>query len=341
MVGMTTDAVTPDFPRNSPPGANMQDVVTLTLNPSVDVSLAVDTVLPVHKLRCSAGAWHPGGGGINVARVAHRLGSKALALYPCGGVMGQELQVLLNAEDLPQQTIPIAAETRQNFSVHETTLGQDYRFVLPGPSLTPTELKACLEAFLDRLPGASHAVVSGSLPSGVPEHCYADLCRRAQARGYRIVLDASGPALALALREGVELVKPSLRELADLVGRPLEEETQWRAAAASLVEQGQARIVALSLGEDGALVVTRHGHWHARAVPVEVRSTIGAGDSFLGGWLHGWPSNSGPSDDEHAVLPAFRWAMATAASAVSSHGTALSNPAQVRALLDRVVIERL
>lgn len=319
----------------------MQDLVTLTLNPSVDVSLGVDAVVPVHKLRCSAGAWHAGGGGINVARVSHRLGSKVLALYPCGGVMGQELQALLQAEHLPQQAIPIAAQTRQNFSVHENASGEDYRFVLPGPPLSSTELAACLDTFIERLPGTTHAVVSGSLPSGVPDHCYADLCHRAQALGVRVVLDASGAALALALKAGVELVKPSLRELADLVGHPLEHETQWRAAAASLVEQGQARIVALSLGEAGALVVTRHGHWRARALPVVVRSTIGAGDSFLGGWLHGWRSENGALDDEQAVLPAFRWAMATAASAVSSLGTALCQPEQVRELLDRVVIERL
>lgn len=319
----------------------MQDLVTLTLNPSVDVSLGVETVTPVHKLRCSTGAWHPGGGGINVARVAHRLGSRAKALYPCGGLMGQELQALLAAEQLPQQTMAIGAETRQNFSVHEASSGQDYRFVLPGPTLTRIELDACLDAFISNLTDTRHAVVSGSLPLGVPEHCYADLCRRAQAKGQRIALDASGAALAQALQAGVDLVKPSLRELADLVGHPLEHESDWRAAAASLVEQGQARIVALSLGEAGALVVTRHRHWRAHALPVEVRSTIGAGDSFLGGWLHGWPVHSGGPDDEEALLTAFRWAMATAASAVSSYGTALCNPVQVRELLEHVVIEAL
>ena len=320
----------------------MQDLVTLTLNPAVDVSLSVDTVTPVHKLRCSTGVWHPGGGGINVARVAHRLGSRALAVFPRGGVMGQALHALLNAEQLPQQSIPIDSETRQNFSVHETSSGQDYRFVLPGPTLTATELETCLETFIHRMADASHAVISGSLPLGVPEHCYADVCRRAQALGHRVILDASGAPLALALQAGVELVKPSLRELADLVGHPLEQEQDWRAAAASLVEQGQARIVALSLGEAGALVVTRRRHWRAQALPVQVRSTIGAGDSFLGGWLYGSQrSGSDAEADDAAVLNAFRWAMATAASAVSSYGTALCNPTQVQALLDSVVIEPL
>ena len=318
--------------------AALHDLVTLTLNPAVDVSTAVYTVTPVHKLRCSAGVWHAGGGGINVARVAQRLGSRALALYPEGGAIGQHLHQLLTAEELPQQPIPIAAQTRQNFSVHETSSGQDFRFVLPGPELTPREWNACLDAFIDTLPVTRHAVISGSLPPGVPDTCYADLARRAQQQGRRIILDASGDALRHALSAGVELVKPSLRELADLVDAPLDQEAQWRDAAASLVERHQADIVALSLGEQGALVVTRQHQWRARALPVPVRSTIGAGDSFLGGWLHGW-THSACTDDASRVQEAFRWAMATAASAVSSYGTALCDPSHVQSLLADVVIE--
>ena len=320
----------------------MHDLVTLTLNPAVDVSTSVESVAPVHKLRCSAGVWHPGGGGINVARVAQRLGSTSLAIYPCGGVMGQALHALLSAEHLPQHTIPIAAETRQNFSIHETASGQDFRFVLPGPELSALERDACLDAFVDSLPNATHAVISGSLPPGLPDDCYATVSRQAQAQGRRIILDASGAALQHALQAGVELVKPSLRELAELVGQPLTQEADWRAAAASLVERHQAEIVALSLGEQGALVVTRRRHWRARALPVTVRSTIGAGDSFLGGWLHGWTRHgNGALRDNDGIENAFRWAMATAASAVSSYGTALCDPAHVQSLLKDVVIEPL
>ena len=320
----------------------MHDLVTLTLNPAVDVSTSVATVTPIHKLRCSEGIWHPGGGGINVARVAQRLGSRALAVYPCGGVMGEALQSLLTQENLPQHPVPIAQETRQNFSVHETSSGQDFRFVLPGPELTSTELEACIDTWLQHLPESTHAVISGSLPLGVTDDGYARLAQRAQTQGRRVILDASGAALQQALQVGVELVKPSLRELSELVGHPLEDLSAWREAAASLVERHQARVVALSLGEQGALVVTRQHHWRAQAVPVTVRSTIGAGDSFLGGWLHGWkqPASSA-TDDGGSIETAFRWAMATAASAVSSYGTALCDPQQVQRLLSEVKIELL
>ena len=320
----------------------MNDLVSLTLNPAVDVSATVDRVVRVHKLRCSYEVSHPGGGGINVSRVALRLGSSTLALFPSGGVMGQALETLLEEEHLPLQAVPIAQTTRQNFSIHESVSGQDFRFVLPGPLLSEAEITACLDAFVAHLPLARHAVVSGSLPAGAPDDIYARLSLRAQSAGHRLVLDASGEPLRLALATGVALVKPSQRELSELVGHPLSQESDIRDAAASLVERHQADTIAVSLGEAGALVVTAHHHWRARALPVPVRSTIGAGDSFLGGWLHGWQQPDAPSQDETSrLLQAFRWAMATAASAVSSYGTALIDPHQVRSLLPQVNIEQL
>lgn len=320
----------------------MHDILTLTLNPALDVSLSVTEVQPIHKLRCSPGEWQPGGGGVNVARVAHRLGSKVLAIYPSGGIIGQELQALLTAESLPQLALNISQETRQNFSVHETSTGRDFRFVLPGPTLSEVELERIMTAFEERLACSSYAVLSGSLPPGVPQDIYAQLARRAQARGHRVMLDASGEALRHGLQAGVQLVKPSLRELAELTGQPLETESQWREAAAWLVDQQQAEVVALSLGEAGAMVVTRHHHWRSAALPVTVRSTIGAGDSFVGGWLHGLSLATAQGADEmQRIEAAFRWAMATAASAVSSLGTALCNPVQVQHWLPLVRIERL
>ena len=320
----------------------MDPILTLTLNPALDVSTAVDRVEPVHKLRCSAEQLHPGGGGVNVARVAQRLGSPVLAMFPSGGLVGQALQRLLSAEGIAQQPIAIAQETRQNFSVHETSTGQDFRFVLPGPTLSPTEWEDCMTACLDRVPQSSLVVLSGSLPRGAPDDCYAQWIQRIRSLNRRVILDASGPALRAALEQGVQLVKPSLRELAELCGRELHTPDEQLSAAQALVHSGQAQVVALSLGESGALVVTKSAQWRAPALPVEVKSTIGAGDSFLGGWLHGWQQL--PHLDlfhPDRVEQAFRWAMATAASSVSSLGTALCDPVQVQHWLPQVEIQRL
>jgi len=309
----------------------MTDILTVTLNPALDLSTATDKVMDTHKLRCAAAQFHPGGGGINVARVVQRLGGDCLALYPAGGMNGQRLSQLLDQEQVHSHCLTIAGETRESFHVHETASGRDFRFVLPGPALSVPEWQACLD-FVSALDAPPHYLVaSGSLPPGVPVDFYAQLTRLARARGSRVVVDASGPALAAALSEGVYLIKPSLRELRELTGLPLATEPQWREAAQRIIEKGQAQVVALSLGEDGALLVTADKALRASAVPVKVVSTIGAGDSFVGGLL--WALARG--DD---LEQAFPYAMASAAAALLTAGTALCQAADVERLCKEVIV---
>lgn len=301
------------------------DILTVTMNPALDVSTSTDKVTDTHKLRCAAAHYHPGGGGINVARVLQRLGSDCLALYPAGGMNGQRLRQLLDQEQVSSHCLAITGETRESFHVHETASGRDFRFVLPGPALNPTEWQACLDVVSTLVPAPSWLVASGSLPPGVPVDFHAQLARLARARGSRVVLDSSGPALAAALLEGVYLIKPSLRELRELTGLPLETDTQRLAAARAIITAGQAQIVALSLGEEGALLVSAEQALRAGAVPVEVASTIGAGDSFVGGLV--WALSR-----QTDLAQAFRYAMGAAAAALLSAGTALCQPADVERL---------
>ena len=308
----------------------MSDILTLTMNPALDIFTEIDQVRPVNKLRCGVPHTHPGGGGINVARV-HRLGSQVTAIYTSGGPLGRELTALLEAEGVPSLVIPIADETRESFSVHELSSGLDYRFVLPGPTLSEHEWVACLDAVVSGLAHARYVVVSGGLPPGVPPDFYAKLAGRVRDAGGWLVLDSNGAALAETLSEGVYLVKPSLRELRELTGQPLLDEGSWCTAARQLILEGKAQIAALSLGEDGALLVTAEQAWRAQSLPVPVASTIGAGDSFLGGLV--WALSEGKALDD-----AFRHAMATGAAALLSPGTNLCDPADVARLLGDVVL---
>lgn len=303
----------------------MPRILTVTLNPALDTFCAATKVEPVHKLRCGAPQFHPGGGGINVARVIHRLGGDVRALFPAGGLTGRRLCELFAAEAVPTRCIPIAGETRESFTVHETSSGQDWRFVLPGPELGAAEWQACREAIAHEAASVDYVVASGSLPPGVPQDAYAQLAREVKARGGRFVLDTSGPALEAALGEGVHLVKPSLRELAEWLKRPLDTDEAQLTACRELIASGRAEQVALSLGARGALLVTRQGAWRAPALRVTVESTIGAGDSFLAGLL--WSLARGDAPRE--ALP---WAMAAAAAALLSAGTALSRAEDVRRL---------
>lgn len=311
----------------------MPAFVTVTLNPALDLSTAVAHVVDAHKLRCEAPVVHPGGGGVNVARVLHRLGADVLALCTAGGPTGERLSRLLAGEGVAGLYLPIGGDTRESFSVRETSTGREYRFVLPGPTLTGLEWQNCLDR-LRALPGhVRYLVASGSLPPGVPTDFYARLARLARDVGARLVLDTSGPALAEALAEGVWLVKPSLRELSELSGEALTSPQARLAAARSLVASGGAQWVALSLGPEGAQLVSARHALYAAALEVPVRSTIGAGDSFLAGLLSALDRH-----EDNGALALAR-GMAAAAAALSSPGTALCQSAAVDRLVAQVQVK--
>ena len=292
-------------------------VLCLTMNPSVDLATETPRVLPTHKLRCTDAVHDAGGGGINVARVIIRLGGRCESVCPAGGPSGHWLEVRMAQDGLHNTTIPIAEETRVSFCVHEGETGEEFRFVMPGPRLAPTEWQACLD-HLSRLPAfPDYLVASGSLPPGVPEDFYAQLARLCRERGARLVMDASGPALAAALAEGVFLWKPNLKELGEFTGTALSTPAEWQAAAARCVHQGRADVVALTLGHLGALLVTREGAWSAPPLPIEVASAVGAGDSFVGGMV--WALQDGLTLQE-----AFAWGVAAGSAALLSVSTGLS-----------------
>ena len=303
--------------------------VTLTLNPAFDVSTAVARVEPAHKLRCDPPRFDPGGGGINVARVILRLGGAALAVYPEGGSTGQRLTGLLEAEGTPTRPSPIAGETRESFTVMDQADGSEYRFVLPGPELSAAELDACLDTAIAAASPQGFVVASGSLPPGIGPDCFTELARRARGAGLRLVVDTSGPPLAAALEAGVYLAKPNLRELSDLVGRPLPDTASRVRACRDLIAAGGSRVLALSLGAEGALLVTGDEAWSSPGLPVEPVSSVGAGDSFVGGFL--WALNR-----ELGLVEGFRHAMAAGTAALLSPGTELCRRDDVFRLLDQV-----
>ena len=311
----------------------MTDILTLTLNPALDVLTTIDTVSDTHKMRCGPTLKHPGGGGVNVARVLHRLGANCVAVYLAGGVTGERHHQLMRAEKVRCHVMPLAEETRESFSVHELSSGHDFRFVLPGPQVSAAEYEACFDHVAQHLP-KHMLVISGGLAPGIPNDFYARLSALAKQHGVRVVLDTNGPALTEALKVGVYVFKPSLRELRDLTGQDLPDLDSQVAAAQQLIHSGQAEIVAVSLGAEGALVVSATEQWRARSVNVEVKTTIGAGDSFVAGMV--WSLARGDS-----LVKAFQYGMASGAAALLAPGTSLSQAADVHYLLPQVVVQAL
>lgn len=261
----------------------MVKIATLTLNPALDVTTSTDTVRPMHKLRCTAPLFEPGGGGINVARAIHALGGDVTAVFPCGGARGTLFEKLLRETGVPIAPVPIAGATRESFTVDETGTGDQYRFVLPGPSLDEAEIVRLLEtlAALDERP--AYIIASGSLPPDCDPAIFRRLCELCGRIEARLVIDTSGAALAAVEGTCAYLIKPSLRELQDLVGRKLATEDEQRAAAQELLARGFADVVVVSLAERGALLVAEGTDLRMPAIEVPIGSAVGAGDSMVAG----------------------------------------------------------
>ncbi len=260
-------------------------IVTLTLNPALDVSLSTAVVVPTHKLRTSKPRYQPGGGGINVSRVCRRLGEITVAVLPLGGPPGGRMADLLIEEldEADVRTIPMAGDTRESISIVASTTGDQYRFVLPGPSLGRSEVDLCIDAVAATVlaAGSRCVVVSGSVPDGVELDIFARLV--ALVPEASVIVDTSGPALTAALRSGAYLVKPSARELAAAAGRELLTEADIIDAAREVKSDSDVEVIVVSIGPGGAVVLTADDTIRLRAPTVQVRSAVGAGDSMVAG----------------------------------------------------------
>ncbi|MFC7537680.1 1-phosphofructokinase family hexose kinase [Sphingomonas sp. GCM10030256] len=302
-------------------------VTTITCNPTIDLSSEADEVCPTHKIRTYGERMDPGGGGINVARVLKRFGVAVQATFLAGGVTGRVLDDLLARADIARHWLRIAGDTRLSMTVHERSTGKEFRFVPEGPCVDEAEWSSAVRAAASS--EADWLVLSGSLPRCAPDDLYARMTDR-KDKSVRVLLDTSGEALRAAVQAGgLFLIKPSRSELEELAGCPLPSPEDLGRAAMEIARTGQVQQVVVTLGRDGAILADRNGAHLLPAVPVETRSAVGAGDSFLAAMT---AALVGGKD----MLEAFRWGVAAGAATAMTPGTDLCHWKQVEELLQRV-----
>lgn len=305
----------------------MSRILTVTLNPAIDITTAVKSVVPGQKLRCEIPRIDPGGGGVNSSRVIRELGGDTTALVAVGGTTGALMQRLLNEAGIDAVFLPADGMTRQDFAVHDRATGVQYRFVFPGPvqhaAFAEQTLKACRELLAT---GAyPYVVASGSLPPGLPDSFYGTLAGVVRDHGSRMILDTSGPALQSALGSGVYLVRTNnieARELAEMMDA---DPANPESLARSIVARGSVEIVIMTLGPDGALLATEGDVVRIRSPQVDVISPVGGGDSFVGALsfalAKGWP-----------IERACAYGVAAAAAAMTTEATELAHGDDVKRL---------
>jgi 6-phosphofructokinase 2 len=303
-----------------------QTIVTLTVNPALDVTADSEVVRHTDKIRCVGARYDPGGGGINVAQVAHNLGASVVAVFPSGGATGDMLTDLLTERGVPIRPVKITDPTRESFTINEISTGHQYRFVLPGACLAAAEQAQVSDELRLAAASAGFVVASGSLPPGVPIDFYqriADMCR---GLGVRMVLDTSGAGLQ-HVSTGVFLLKASVRELRECVGRDLVTEAEQLGAARELVDSGRAEAVVVSLGAKGALLVTSTVSQRFDAIPLRAVSGVGAGDAMVAaitvGLARGWP-----------ISTSVRYGIAAGAAMMLTPGTLPCSRAETERLFE-------
>lgn len=291
-------------------------IATLTLNPALDKSTAIDSLKPEKKLRCDEPRFDPGGGGINVSRAIKILAGESLAIYAAGGYEGEKLKELLNDEGIKQEIIAMDKPTRENLVVFERTTSNQYKFGMPGSNLSESEIKKCMDTIKNLPVEVEYLVLSGSLPPGVPYDLYGKLAEIARNKKIKCIVDTSGKALVKAAEAGVYLMKPNLGELSELAGKEEISGIEQEEIAKKLIKEGKAEILIVSLGPRGAMLITKDIIEYIVPPTVKQSSTVGAGDSMLGSLILSLSRGDSLED-------ALKWGVAAGTAATITPGTEL------------------
>jgi 6-phosphofructokinase 2 len=308
----------------------MSAIVTITFSPCIDRSISVEKLLPEIKLQCSSPKLEPGGGGINVARAINKLGGNATAIYPSGGYTGKFLNKLLVDENVPSIIIETENETRENTILSETSTSRQFRFGVPGTLLKMTEWTQLLKQ-IEAIDDAAFIVASGSLAPGVPDDILARISAIAKSKKIKLAVDSSGAALKHVVGKDVFLLKPNLRELSALIGVPFLQAGEIIPAAKKVIRKGGCEIMVVSMGSDGAIVVTSKIAKVIIPPPVKVKSTVGAGDSMVAGIVLALSR-------EEDIEAAAQYGVACGSAATMNPGTELCHKQDADMLFKQILL---
>lgn len=291
-----------------------QDIVTLTINPSVDKSTHFSGLIAEQKIRCKDPLFDAGGGGINVSKAIARLRGSSLTVFTSGGPVGEMLKDLVTKEKIDFEAIETETATRENFIAVDDNTNSQYRFGFNGDVLTDSEVEKLLETISSLKP--KYLVASGSLNEGLASDFYQKIAEIAKASNSKLVVDTSGEALKKVLKTGAYLIKPNVGELAKLIGVERLEIDEVNEAAKKIIADGGAEIVVVSLGPQGAVLVTKDEYEFVPAPNVAKKSTVGAGDSMVGGMV--WALSQ-----KKSLKEVIRWGVACGSAATMNEGTQL------------------
>jgi 6-phosphofructokinase 2 len=290
------------------------DIVTLTVNPALDKSTHFRGLVPEQKIRCETPRFDAGGGGINVSKAIAHLGGSSKALFTSGGFTGEMLKEIVKKEGISFETIEIHSDTRESFVAVDDNTNLQYRFGFKGAEINETEKNKIIQLIQELK--SDYLIVSGSLNEGLPVDFYKKIAEITKKLEIKLIIDSDGEALVKALEVGVFMIKPNVSELSKLIGVKSLEMEEINHAAKQIIANGGAEIVVVSLGSQGAVLVTKDYYEFVSAPNVVKKSTVGAGDSMVGGMVLALSQNK-------SLKEVLRWGVACGSAATMNEGTQL------------------
>ena len=308
-------------------------ILTVTLNTSIDKLYLMTGIQPETVMRVKEVHNTAGGKGLNVSRIAGKLGEQVAATGFVGGFNGKYLESLVDTPLVRCAFTHVEAETRSCINCWDLSDGKSTEYLEPGAPVTAEDVERFLADFDRELAGADVVTISGSIPAGAPEEIYCDLIRRCRQAGIPVLVDTSGSRLISAVKELPSLIKPNEDEIAQLTGRSFSGREE---AARALMDLHQAGIpwVVLSLGADGALLACDKGVFHGRPPRITPRNTVGCGDSMVAGFAVGFARHL-------SMAETFRMALAVSAASALSLFTGDFAPADYDRLYPEVSVDKV
>jgi 6-phosphofructokinase 2 len=302
------------------------------MNPCLDRYIYVDDLIVDDTIRANKVVDYPAGKGIDVSRVIKELGGVSIAIALVGGNNGRRLEEMLDKEGVIYSSIRVPQETRLNI-ILETSKGQ-YRISMPGEKINVKKLQVVLEVLSALVRQNDVIVVSGSLPKGVAAEFYTGIIFTLKQWGATVYFDADGDKLKAGLIGQPDYIKPNLHEFQRLIGKNVSSREEIISEARKVIEIHELKAILLTLGGEGAYFISNEKVLYTKTIKVPVKSAVGAGDSFLAGFV--LKKTEGASDEE-----ALRWANASGTAAVMTPGTRLCRKSDVEKLLEKVEVERI
>jgi len=307
-------------------------IYTVTLNPALDRTIWIKATTRDDCNRIEDEQMYAGGKGIDVSKVLTSFGLKNKAFGFVGGFAGEELEGMLINEGIACDFVRISGRTRTNIIINDMATGHQTLYNARGPEITAFELMQIIHKVED-LERPEFVIVSGSLPRGVNPEIYRKLIEISKSKRAKVVLDTDGEALRIGLQGCPDIIKPNIHELSRIAGRQLDSVPAIIEAAEEIRACGLP-IVLVSMGCCGMLMICEEGRYLARPPEVEVKNTIGAGDSAVAGFVYGLISLGN--------LPeALKYSVASGTATILQTGTAVCRPEDFRTLLERIVVEEV